>query len=141
MGNLKLQTQSRRDLLGQFFLMLPRYIDAHWKKKVAGGPGLKQTQLYTAEFGRAIAGWWRSYGPIAAGTGSLPLQADNVVLYCLISTVKSHVTCLLEQKFKSCASFASGGRGDAGVLFKAPICRQMQSRTALFHTLCHSSQS
>ncbi|CAL1142009.1 unnamed protein product [Cladocopium goreaui] len=44
-----------------------QYTDANGKKKVAGGPGLKQTQLYTAEFGRAIAAWWRAHGPVSAG--------------------------------------------------------------------------
>ena len=42
---------------------------------------------------------------------------------------------LVEQKFKGNASFASGGRGGDGVLFKAPICQQMQSRTAPFQAL------
>eukprot|EP00435_Cladocopium_sp_Y103_P056678 s1917_g19.t1 len=46
-----------------------QYTDAHGKKKVQGGPGLKKIQLYTAEFGRALAGWWRARGPISAGTG------------------------------------------------------------------------
>ena len=74
--------------IGRFFLMLPRkfprYTDANGKKKVAGGPGLKQTQLYTAEFGRAIAAWWRAHGPVSTGTGSLPLQTDNVVSSCFL---------------------------------------------------------
>ena len=33
-----------------------------------GGPGLKQTQMYTPEFGRAMAGWWMADGPVTAGT-------------------------------------------------------------------------
>ncbi|CAL1170990.1 unnamed protein product [Cladocopium goreaui] len=44
-----------------------RYQDASGAKRVQGGPGLKQTQLYTPEFGRALASWWMAHGPVSAG--------------------------------------------------------------------------
>ena len=74
--------------------MLPRYTDANGKKKVAGGPGLKQTQLYTAEFGRAIAAWWRAHGPVSAGTGSFALQADNVASCVFFGQSSRMFACL-----------------------------------------------
>lgn len=125
--------------IGRFFLMLPRkfprYTDANGKKKVAGGPGLKQTQLYTAEFGRAIAAWWRAHGPVSTGTGSLPLQTDNVVSSCFLR--ESMGTCSHDfwWKFKNIASFAAGGSEGDGVLFKALICQRMLSRTAPLQSL------
>lgn len=48
--------------------VLQRYQDASGAKRVQGGPGLKQTQLYTPEFGRALASWWMAHGPVSAGT-------------------------------------------------------------------------
>lgn len=45
-----------------------RYTDAAGVKRVAGGPGLKGTQMYTPEFGRALAAWWMAHGPVSAGT-------------------------------------------------------------------------
>lgn len=51
--------------------VLPRYVDGAGRKRVAGGPGLKETQLYTPEFGRAVAAWWMAHAPTCSGTASL----------------------------------------------------------------------
>ena len=45
-----------------------RYRDSTGAMRVHGGPGLKQTQLYTPEFGRAMAAWWMAHGPVTTGT-------------------------------------------------------------------------
>ena len=45
-----------------------RYTNADGVKKFQGGPGLKGTQMYTPEFGRALAAWWMAHGPVSAGT-------------------------------------------------------------------------
>ncbi|CAK9082083.1 unnamed protein product, partial [Durusdinium trenchii] len=36
-------------------------------EKTSGGPGLKQTQLSSPEFGRALAAWWMAHGPVTSG--------------------------------------------------------------------------
>ena len=56
----------------------PRYEDARGRKKVVGGSGLKQTQLYTPEFGRALASWWASHGPTSTGTGWFSGLSSNL---------------------------------------------------------------
>ncbi len=58
--------------------MLSRYTNAHGQKKVVGGPGLKQTQIYTAEFGRAMASWWMVHGPTSTGTAGVSTQSELV---------------------------------------------------------------
>lgn len=50
-----------------------RYYDRHGRKRVCGGEGLKATQLYTPEFGRALATWWANFAPFSAGTETLLL--------------------------------------------------------------------
>ena len=45
-----------------------RYFDALGRKRVCGGAGLKATQLYTPEFGRAVAMWWTFHSPTSSGT-------------------------------------------------------------------------
>ena len=49
---------------------LPRYYDQNGQKRVAGGAGLRSTQLYTPEFGRGLATWWSSNAPVSSGTGN-----------------------------------------------------------------------
>lgn len=48
-----------------------RYTDRHGEKRVAGKSGLKATELYTPEFGRALAVWWSGNAPIKSGTAKL----------------------------------------------------------------------
>jgi len=51
--------------------LLSRYTNANGETKVVGGPGLKQSQMYTAEFGRGMASWWMVHGPISTGTAGV----------------------------------------------------------------------
>ena len=60
-----------------FIGLLTRYTDSHGQKRVAGRSGLKSTELYTPEFGRALAMWWSSHGSAMATYGTAVLECQG----------------------------------------------------------------
>jgi hypothetical protein len=73
-----------------------RYRDSTGTMRVHGGPGLKQTQLYTPEFGRAMAAWWMAHGPVTTGT-------DTALMFCLfLNTMvrKANDSCVSQPGYR-----------------------------------------
>lgn len=57
-----------------------RYLDSCGAKRVVGRAGLKQTELYTPEFGRGLAAWWVENAPITSGTEACVIFSDIDIL-------------------------------------------------------------
>ena len=69
-----------------------RYRNASGEKKFCGAGGLKQTELYTPEFGRAIAMWWAASSLRESGTDGLVGVEMDMRRVCCFDSCGSDVS-------------------------------------------------